>query len=155
MSLHHRWKDCLSTLDVHTFSVIFSNSLFVIRFWIFLFILDQDSSLQCSQISWFITNSAILGMVPVTKFCSRDKSRVRDFGKFPEKWENPTIFQKNPWFFRDFEVYCSWLLWFFGCFFARDFRDFFALKSGFSRKIIWEHWSIYVKRQASCFKKNL
>ena len=24
---------------------------------------------QCSQISWFITNSAILGMVPVTKFC--------------------------------------------------------------------------------------
>ena len=61
-------------------------------------------TVQCSQISWFITNSAILGMVPVTIFCcSWQVTRALKsviLGNFPEKWENPTIFaQKIPKFF--------------------------------------------------------
>ena len=71
----------------------------------------------------------------VTKFCSRDKSRVRDFWKFPEKWEKPTIFPKNTKIFHTFSkkfvifprfwglllvifvifrvFFCSWFLWLF------------------------------------------
>ena len=74
-------------------------------------------------------------------------------GNFPEKWENPTIFaQKHTKIFhsklfqekiREFPAILRFIARdnrdFLGVFFARDFRDFFALKSGFSRKIIWEH----------------
>ena len=106
-------------------------------------------------------------------FCSvtsHESPKVCDFGNtlgnsqkngkiplfLPKKYQNCSLktsdqnfFKKNSWFFRDFEVYCSWFSWFLRCFFARDFRDFFALKSGFSRKIIWEHWQ---EVQVSTFK---
>ena len=61
-------------------------------------------------------------------------------GNFQKNGKIPLFFKK----IRDFSAILRFIARdyrdFFGCFFARDFRDFFALKSGFSRKIIWEHW---------------
>ena len=85
---------------------------------------------------------------------SHESPKVRDFGKFPRKMGKSHYFcPKNTKSFHSKifqEKICEFPVIlrsiprdnhdFFGCFFARDFRDFFALKSGFSRKIIWEHW---------------
>ena len=80
---------------------------------------------------------------------------VKKYQKFSLKPSDQNFFDKSPWFFRDFEVFCSWFSWFWMCFLARDFRDFLDQKSWFPRKIIWEHCSVKKSQRRRIKKKYI
>ena len=110
---------------------------------------------QCSQISWFITNSAILGMVSVRKFyCPWQVTRVlkvRDFRAFPKNHENP---RKIPYFSSKKRQFCPKK----SQIFSLKILDLNLIRvpkfspifmPNFWRNFIWN--SVFLKKKWSCF----